>query len=136
MPATPRFTISLLTRDISRSVAFYRALSGFELVHSEDWYAVLAASAGSPFQLGLIDWTSEFVPRAARGTAQGAFIEIVVEDVPAALAGVRGFDIEIIEEPQPFGDMMRAVVRDLDGHVVDITTPHARYHIPPRQHVA
>jgi catechol 2,3-dioxygenase-like lactoylglutathione lyase family enzyme len=136
MPATSRFTITLLTRDISRSIAFYQALTGFGLVHSEDWYAVLAASPDSAFQLGLIDWTSEFVPRAARGTAQGAFIEIVVEDVPRALAALEGFDIEVIEEPQRYGDMMRAVVRDLDGHVVDITTPHARYLIPPRQHVA
>ena len=125
---------TLLTRDIRNSIDFYQRLTGFELVRSEPWYALLAPGPESDAQLGLIDWVSEFVPRAARGEAQGSYIEIVVPDVPAALDAVRSFDIEIIEQP---GDARadRAVLRDLDGHVVTLVTPEGRFATPPEQHV-
>ena len=136
MPIAHRVSVNLLTRDIAASVAFYKALCGYEQVHAEPWYAILAASPDSPFQLGLIDWVSEFVPKAARGEAQGSFIEIVVDDVAAAVEAIRPFDTEIIEAPTVFGEQTRAVIRDLDNHVIDLTTPHARFTIPPRQTVA
>ena len=131
-----RISTNLLTRDIAASTEFYRALCGFRQVHTETWYVVLASAPDSPFQLGLIDWVSEFVPRAARGIPQGSYLEIVIDDVPAAVDAIRDFGVEIIEEPATFGEQVRAVIRDLDGHVIDLTTPHARYVIPPRKAVA
>lgn len=136
MPIAQRISINLLTRNIALATEFYRSLCGLELVHDESWYVVLAMTPESSFQLGLIDWVSEFVPRAARGEAQGAYLEIVVKDVEAALAAIRHFDIEVIEEPTVFGEQTRAVLRDPDGHLIDLSTPHARYLIPPRKAVA
>ena len=136
MPIAQRISTNLLTRDIIRATEFYRILCGFRQVHTESWYVVLATSPDSPFQLGLIDRVSEFVPRAARGEAQGSFLEIVVDDVSSAIEAVREFGTEIIEEPTLFGEQTRAVLRDLDGHVIDLTTEHARYRIPPRKAVA
>ncbi|KKB12714.1 hypothetical protein VE25_05620 [Devosia geojensis] len=134
MTATTGLSTNLLTRDIRGSTDFYQRLTGFELVRSEPWYALLAPGPDSDAQLGLIDWVSEFVPKAARGEAQGSYIEIVVPDVIAALDAVRSFDIEIIEQP---GDVHgeRAVLRDLDGHVVTLITPQGRFAVPPEQHV-
>lgn len=136
MTIAQRISTNLLTRDIAGSTAFYKALCGFRQVHTESWYVVLATSPESPFQLGLIDWVSEFVPKAARGVAQGSYLEIVVDDVLAAVDAIRSFDVQIIEEPIAYGEQTRAVIRDLDGHVIDLTTPHARYTIPPRKAVA
>lgn len=136
MTIAQRISTNLLTRDIAGSTAFYKALCGFRQVHTESWYVVLATSPESPFQLGLIDWVSEFVPKAARGVAQGSYLEIVVDDVLAAVDAIRSFDVQIIEEPITYGEQTRAVIRDLDGHVIDLTTPHARYTIPPRKAVA
>lgn len=136
MPIAHRVSVNLLTRDIAASVAFYQALCGYQQVHAEEWYAILAAGPESSFQLGLIDWVSEFVPRAARGEAQGSYIEIVVDDVAAAVDAIRSFDTEIIEEPTVWGEQTRAVIRDLDNHVIDLTTPHARFTLPPRKTVA
>ncbi len=136
MTIARRISTNLLTRDIAASTDFYKALCGFRQVHTESWYVVLATSPDSPFQLGLIDWVSEFVPKAARGVAQGSYLEIVVDDVLAAVDAIRAFDIQIIEEPVVYGEQTRAVIRDLDGHVIDLTTPHARYTIPPRKAVA
>ena len=136
MTIARRISTNLLTRDIAASTDFYKALCGFRQVHTESWYVVLATSPDSPFQLGLIDWVSEFVPKAARGVAQGSYLEIVVDDVLAAVDAIRAFDVQIIEEPVVYGEQTRAVIRDLDGHVIDLTTPHARYTIPPRKAVA
>jgi catechol 2,3-dioxygenase-like lactoylglutathione lyase family enzyme len=136
MPIAQRISTNLLTRDIAASTEFYRSLCGFRQVHTESWYVVLATSPESAFQLGLIDWVSEFVPRAARGEAQGSYLEVVVEDVAAAVDAIRPYGTEIIEEPTLFGEQTRAVIRDMDGHVIDLTTPHARYIIPPRKAVA
>ncbi|WP_127752496.1 VOC family protein [Devosia sp. 1566] len=136
MPIAQRISINLLTRNIADNIAFYQALCGFQIVHQEAWYVVLAASPDSQFQLGLIDWVSEFVPRAARGEPQGAYLEVVVEDVAGAVEAIRPFGTEIIEEPTTFGPLTRAVLRDLDGHVIDVVSPGARYTIPPRRTVA
>jgi catechol 2,3-dioxygenase-like lactoylglutathione lyase family enzyme len=136
MPIAQRVSINLLTRDIAANVRFYQALCGFQVVHQEAWFVVLAASPDSQFQLGLIDWVSEFVPRAARGEAQGSYLEVVVEDVAAAVEAVRSFGTEIIEEPTTFGELTRAVLRDHDGHVIDVCSPGARYTVPPRRTVA
>ncbi|UXN73054.1 hypothetical protein N8D56_18810 [Devosia sp. A8/3-2] len=135
MAIAHRISTNLLTHDIAASTEFYRALCGFRQVHTETRYVVLASQPDSPFQLGLIDWVSEFVPCAARGVARGSYLEIVVDDVPAAIDAIRPFEVEIIEEPMTFGEQVRGVIRDLDGHVIDLTTPHARYVIPPRKAV-
>jgi catechol 2,3-dioxygenase-like lactoylglutathione lyase family enzyme len=136
MPIAHRVSANLLTRDLAASAAFYKALCGFQQVHAEPWYVVLAASPDASFQLGLIDWVSEFVPKAARGEAQGSYLEIVVDDVAAAVESIRAFDTQIIEEPTVYGEQTRAVIRDLDNHVIDLTTPQARFTIPPRKAVA
>ncbi|GLQ55322.1 VOC family protein [Devosia nitrariae] len=135
MPAALGLSSTLLTRNLDDSIDFYRRLTGFDLVRSEPWYALLAPGPESDAQLGLIDWVSEFVPKAARGIPQGAYIEIVVPDVQAALAAVESFDIEVIEEPLEHYRGSRAVLRDLDGHVITIVTPEARFALPPEHHV-
>lgn len=136
MPTAQRIAVNLLTRDIGRSTEFYRRLCDLEPIHSESWYVVLAMAPESPFHLGLIDWVSEFVPRAARGEAQGSYLEIIVDNVEAALAAISHFNTEIIEEPTVFGQQTRAVMRDIDGHVIDLSTPHSHHIIPPRKAVA
>lgn len=135
MPAALGLSSNLLTRNLAGSIEFYRLLTGFDLVRSEPWYALLAPHAESDAQLGLIDWVSEFVPKAARGEAQGSYIEIVVPDVEAALAAVGDFEVEIIEKPLEHYRGIRAVLRDLDGHVITIVTPEARFALPPEQGV-
>lgn len=135
MSAALGLSSNLLTRNLAGSIEFYRLLTGFDLVRSEAWYALLAPNPESDAQLGLIDWVSEFVPKAARGEAHGSYIEIVVPDVEAALAAVNGFDIEVIEEPLEHYRGSRAVLRDLDGHVITIVTPEARFALPPEHRV-
>jgi hypothetical protein len=80
---------------------------------------------------------SELVPRAARGIAEGTYLSIVTEDVDAALAVAAEFELEVIERTETVGaDTLHAVIRDLDGRVVELTTPAAHLALPPRQTIA
>ena len=116
---------NLLTRDIERSAAFYKLLGGLSEIRRTDAYVLLGAADGSSARLALIDWVSKLVPRAARGISEGNFLTLVVDDLEAALMVARDFDIEVIESPWSGGPPGRAVIRDIDGRVVELTTPAA-----------
>ncbi len=135
MPAAHSVTTYLLTRDIAASIDFYGALCGYLPVYRGDWFTLIAPSSDAAVQIGLVDWVSEFVPRAARGDAQAHYLEVIVDDVHAALAAVERFAVEIIEHPIEHGEQARAVLRDLDGHVITVATPTSRFLEPPRRHV-
>jgi len=123
---------TLLTRDVERSAAFYRLLAGLSETKRGDAFVILAAADGSSTELCLIDWTSELVPRAARGISEGNYLTLITDDVRAALDVARTFEVEIIEETLP----ARAVIRDIDGRVVELATEAAYLALPPQKTVA
>jgi catechol 2,3-dioxygenase-like lactoylglutathione lyase family enzyme len=127
---------NLLTRDVERSAALYRLLCGLPEVRRTDTYVLLAAADGSSAGRALIDWVSKLVPRAARGISEGNYLTLVVDDIEAALAVARDFELEIVEAPQEGGPPDRAVFRDIDGRVVELTTPKAHLVLAPRETAA
>jgi hypothetical protein len=130
-----QFITNLWTRDVVRSAELYARLGGFVATGRGDTFMLLAAPDGT--RLALIDWVSELVPRAARGIAEGTYLSIVTEDVDAALAVAAEFELEVIERTETDGaDTLHAVIRDLDGRVVELTTPAAHLALPPRQTIA
>jgi catechol 2,3-dioxygenase-like lactoylglutathione lyase family enzyme len=132
-----KLVTTLLTRDVERCSAFYRLLCGLTEVRRTDAYVLLAAADGQSFELAVIDWVSELVPKAARGVSAGNYLSFVLDDVAAALAIVADFELEIIEQtPEDGSAPIRAVIRDLDGRVVELATPEAYLALPPQQHVA
>jgi catechol 2,3-dioxygenase-like lactoylglutathione lyase family enzyme len=130
-----RIQVNILARDISETTLFYQRITGLALIEDESWYTLLADSDQFDFALCVIDQVSEFVPRAARGTAAGSYFTLVVRDVDAAVAAARLMDVEIIEEPQRTDQGSRAILRDPNGVVVDIVTPSARFTVPPQKRV-
>jgi hypothetical protein len=61
----------------------------------------------------------------------------VLDDVAAAPAIVRDFDLEVIEEtPEAGFAPVHAVIRDLDGRIVELATPAAHLALAPQQRVA
>jgi catechol 2,3-dioxygenase-like lactoylglutathione lyase family enzyme len=132
-----RFVTNLLTRDVERSAAFYRALAGLTEIRRGEVFIVLAPTNDSAGQLCLIDWVSELVPRAARGLAEGTYLSLVIEDVAAAVAVARRFEVEIIEATSTEGERpTQAIIRDLDGRVIELVTPAAHLAQVPRDTVA
>jgi catechol 2,3-dioxygenase-like lactoylglutathione lyase family enzyme len=129
---------NLLTRDVERCAAFYRLLCGLTEVRRTESYVLFAAADGESFQIAVIDWVSELVPRAARGLSAGAYLTFVLEDVGAALAIARDFELEVVEETpsQPGSAPIHAVLRDIDGRIVELVIPAAHLALAPQQRVA
>lgn len=119
-----RILFNILVKDLTTSSAFYRQLANFEQIHTSDWYIVLSVPGHHGFQLGLIDQVSEFAPRHAWGQASGSYLTLVVDDVFIALEKARQMGVEVIEEPVALAyGQTRALIRDTNGVVIDLSTP-------------
>lgn len=123
-PRLRRVLFNVLCKDMGRSVSFYEQLANFTVVYSSDWYVVLSAADVPGLELGLIDQVSEFTPRHAWGTHEGTYLTLVVDDVFAAVERARLLDVEVIEEPVALAyGQTRALIRDPNGMVIDLSTP-------------
>jgi catechol 2,3-dioxygenase-like lactoylglutathione lyase family enzyme len=132
-----KLVTNLLSRDVERCAAFYELLCGLSEVRRTDAYILLGAADGESAQLAVIDWVSELVPRAARGISAGAFLSFVLDDMEAALAVARDFDLEIVEQtPADSPEPIQVIIRDIDGRVVELATPAAHLALAPKQRVA
>ena len=123
-PRLRRVLFNILCKDMATSVSFYKELANFEQIYASDWYVVLTAPDVAGLELGLIDQVSEFTPRHAWGMHEGTFLTLVVDDVFAAVERARALEVEIIEEPVALDyGQTRALIRDPNGLVIDLSTP-------------
>lgn len=123
-PRLRRVLFNILCKDMTTSVSFYRELVNFSEIYSSDWYVVLTAPDVPGLELGLIDQVSEFTPRHAWGMHEGTFLTLVVDDVFAAVDRARALDVEVIEEPVALEyGQTRALIRDPNGLIIDLSTP-------------
>jgi predicted enzyme related to lactoylglutathione lyase len=126
MPMLSRVLFNILSKDLAASTAFYRTLADFETIYESDWYVVLTPPGQPLVQIGLIDEVSEFTPRHAWGLKHGTFLTLVVEDVFEVLERARGLGAEVVSEPMAMDyGQTRALIRDPNGLIVDISTPTA-----------
>jgi catechol 2,3-dioxygenase-like lactoylglutathione lyase family enzyme len=134
MARLDRVVVNILVSDLATSVAFYERLGGFEPVEREagrlgdgyQWQAILSQPGAPQVQLGLIDKMSEFAPRHAWGSAAGSFLTFKVGDVFDAVEAARGLGAEIVEMPTALATgWTRALIRDPNGYVIELTTPTA-----------
>ena len=137
MPDTrPHVIFNVLAKDIATTAHFYKTLLDYRELLASDWYVVLGPQFGLGTEIGVIDWVSEFVPRAARGTPGGSYLSIVVADVQAVVARARLLEAEIVEDVRVLRrDEARAIIRDPNGVVLDITTSEAQFSLPPQHAV-
>lgn len=123
-PKLRRVVFNVLCKDMATSIAFYEQLADFRKVYESDWYVVLTAPDVPGLELGLIDQVSEYTPRHAWGMHEGTFLTLVVDDVFATVERARALDVEIIEEPVALAyGQTRALIRDPNGMVIDLSTP-------------
>jgi catechol 2,3-dioxygenase-like lactoylglutathione lyase family enzyme len=123
-PKLKRVLYNVLAKDLETSANFYRRIANFEEVYTSDWYVVMKAPGIAGLEIGLIDQVSQFTPRHAWGMHEGAYLTLVVDDVFLALEVARELGVEIIEEPVALDyGQTRALIRDPNGMVIDISTP-------------
>jgi lactoylglutathione lyase len=116
--AFPILTVS----DMSRSLAFYRDLLGFELTYTfpdeaDPAFASLAVEGG---KLGLGSAGDEPVESASTA------LWLYTDDVDGAVSRLRDAGVPVVAEPadQSWGERV-ASVSDPDGYVVHIGAPSA-----------
>ena len=119
-----RILFNILVKDLTTSAAFYRQLANFEQTYTSDWFIVLSAPGLEGIELGLIDQVSQFTPRQAGGMAAGGYLTLVVDDVFAAYERARELGVDLIEAPTALDyGQTRALIRDPNGIVLDLSTP-------------
>ena len=133
MPFTHRIRFNILAKDLMESVRFYERVFGMVETEGHSWLKVLALPGESRVELGLIDEVSEFVPRGARGIVEGAYITFIVEDVVAVVQAAHAAGVEIVEDAHGEGRLVRAVIRDTNGIIIDLFTPEAARHVAARE---
>ena len=124
MPALNRVLFNVLCSDLSESVAFYRQLLDLETTYESDWFVTLSPKDRPEIEIGLIDQVSQFTPRHAWGMHEGTYLTFVVDDVYEVLDRARALGAEVVSEPVALEyGQTRGLIRDLNGMVLDISTP-------------
>lgn len=125
-PKLNRVLFNVLVKDMATSVEFYRRIVDLQPIYESEWFVVLTPAGQPNVQIGLIDEVSEFAPRHAWGTHEGAYLTFVVDDVFGALEAAREMGVDIIEEPVALDyGQTRMLVRDPNGMILDLSTPTA-----------
>lgn len=124
MPTTNRIVFNILSKDIENTTQFYENVAGLTRIYTSDWYNVLSPEGQETVQLGIIDEVHEIVPTQARGLIAGTYLTLVVDNLKEALSAAQAENAEIMEQPvdQLYGQR-RALIRDPDGLVVDLSEP-------------
>lgn len=126
MPALNRVLFNVLCRDLSESVAFYRQLLDLDTIYESDWFVILSPRNQPDIEIGLIDQVSQFTPRHAWGMHEGTYLTFMVDDVYDVLERARALGAEVVSEPVALDyGQTRGLIRDLNGMVLDISTPTA-----------
>ncbi len=124
MPVLNRVLFNVLCKDLGDSVAFYRQLFGLETVYESDWFVVLSPAGQPSVQIGLIDQVSQFTPRHAWGMHEGTYLTFVVDDVLDVMDRARAMGADIVSEAIALDyGQTRGLIRDLNGMVIDVSTP-------------
>lgn len=126
LPKLNRVLFNILVKDMAVSMDFYRRIVDLQPIYESDWFVVLTPAGQPNVQIGLIDQVSEFAPRHAWGTHEGAYMTFVVDDVFSALEAAHEMGVEVIEEPVALEyGQTRLLVRDPNGMILDLSTPTA-----------
>lgn len=119
-----RVLYNVLCKDLVASADFYRQLFGLDTIYDSDWFVVLSPPGQDNVQIGLIDQMSQFTPRHAWGMHEGTYLTFVVDDVFDAIDKARALGAEVVSEPMALDyGQTRGLIRDLNGMVIDISTP-------------
>lgn len=124
MPALNRVLFNVLCKDLSASVSFYRQLLDLETTYESEWFVTMSPKGQPGIEIGLIDQVSQFTPRHAWGMHEGTYLTFVVDDVHDVLERARALGAEVVSEPVALDyGQTRALICDLNGMVLDISTP-------------
>ncbi len=118
-----RLLVNVLSKELSASAAFYKRYFDFEVDFESDWFVHLISKEKS-LEIGLIHPSSEVVPKEVTMTSGGYYLTFVVENVEALYEKMRADHVKVLQEPHDtFYGQRRLVIEDLNGMVIDVSSP-------------
>jgi catechol 2,3-dioxygenase-like lactoylglutathione lyase family enzyme len=116
----PRLYPCLCVDDLARSIGFYRALLGFEVVADVGWYAELAVE-GRQAMIAVVQRGHPTVPSGCDRVRGGVLVSVIVADATAIRARAESIGALVLVDlcDEAFGQR-HFMVRDPDDFVVDV----------------
>ena len=122
-----RVFTNILSSNVDAAASFYQALLGMSRHFNSDWFVVLTHEDCPTLEFGILDRENAIVPSGLGKAPQGVIVTFVVEDVEIVFAKAQSLGAAIIEPPTDlFYGQRRLLIEDLDGTVVDISSPTAQ----------
>lgn len=120
------------TEKLRETCNFYTGLFNFEITFESDWYISLRHRKKQHFQLALLDFRHESVPKGFRVQTQGVLLNFEVDDVDAEYERIKTADLPIHLElkSEPWGQR-HFITSDPNGLLIDVITI-----IPPSEEYA
>lgn len=118
MATTPVANLLLIrSPEIHHAVRFYQELGLVFVLHSH-------GSGPEHYSAEVSGFVFEIYPqRSADDTTTNVRLGFSVDDVGTVVESLRRSDVEIVTEPQDTQWGRRAVVKDFDGHTIELLTP-------------
>src|SRR5216684_8175080 len=108
----------LCVEDVARSVVFYQALLGLDVVVDHGWYAELGVDART--LLALVERGHETVPAVAGGPPRGVLVSFEVDDAAAVGEHALAMAAPIVVALATELGQRHLMVQDPDGAIVDV----------------
>src|SRR4051812_33635048 len=104
--------------DVGRSVDFYRALLGLEVVVDHGWYAELGS--GDRTLIAFVERGHETIPEVASNAPQGVLLSFEVDDVEPVYKVATQMSCNFLVDLTAELGQYHFMITDPDGSVVDI----------------
>lgn len=110
--------------DVETSARFYETHLGFSRIFSSDWYIQLRATADHPFEIALIRFDHDSIPKPAQVLTTGMILSFYVGDVDAEHERFQKAGLNVVQElrSEVFGQR-HFIAQDPNGLLLDIITP-------------
>jgi len=108
---------------LQESKYFYTQLFDFQVDFDSNWFVHLI-SKDKQFELGIIERTNQIVPKEYQNSPQCFYVTFVVENADDVFKIAVKENFEIVEEPvETTYGQRRLLLKDLDGMLVDVSSP-------------
>jgi catechol 2,3-dioxygenase-like lactoylglutathione lyase family enzyme len=104
--------------DVRRSVDFYRALLGLEVIVDHGWYAELGS--GDRTLIAFVERAHETIPEAASNAPQGVLLSFEVDDVEPVYEVACQIGCKMLIDITAELGQHHSMITDPDGAVVDV----------------
>lgn len=127
-----RFFTNILATDTASTTRFYETVFGMRRHFTASWFVILVHDDAPGLELGILSRDHAVVPSELRSAPAGVVLTFVVEDCDAVLEAARRAGAHVVREPEamPYGQR-RALIRDPEGTVVDISAPIPDFRFDP-----